>query len=47
MKTLKNKFKTIALIILGILIGSSITVYATGYFAKYMIYKKGDTEINV
>ena len=47
MKTLKNKFKTIALIILGILIGSSITVYATGYFAKDMIYKKGDTEINV
>ena len=47
MKILKNKFKTIALIILGILIGSNITVYATGYFAKDMIYKKGDTEINV
>lgn len=47
MKILRNKFKTIALIILGIVIGSSITVYATGYFSKDIMYKKGEQEITV
>ena len=47
MKKINNKIKILSAILIGIIIGSSIAVYAASYFAKDVSYKKGDTEISV
>lgn len=47
MKILNSKFKLFIGMLIGIIIGSSITVYATGILAKDITYKKGNEEISV
>ena len=46
MKFIKNNFKVIISFIVGVILASSITVYATSYFAKDISYSKDGTEIN-
>lgn len=43
----KNKIKVIALILIGVIIGSTITVYATGLVAKDITYVRDNEEITV
>lgn len=47
MKIFKIKWKAILLVLLGIIIGSSITVYASGLLASQIKYEKDENEITV